>query len=66
MEHLYITDICERLYKGLESEYSAIFSYKKHIEIIDNNHIRAIIRKIILDEEVHIKHFKSAINKYCK
>ena len=62
----YGVDICERLYKDLESEYSAISSYKKHIEIIEDDYIRAIIRRIILDEEVHIKHFKSAINKYCK
>lgn len=61
----YGVNICERLYKDLESEYSAIASYKRHIEIIDDDYIRKIIQRIILDEKVHIKHFKSAIKKYC-
>ncbi|EPZ58009.1 manganese containing catalase family protein [Paraclostridium sordellii] len=53
------------MYKDLESEYSAIASYRRHIEIIDDDYIRKIIQRIILDEKVHIKHFKSAIKKYC-
>ena len=61
----YGVDICERLYKDLESEYCAIASYKKHIEMIDDDYIKAILRRIILDEEVHIKHFKAAIKRYC-
>jgi bacterioferritin len=58
-------------YVGYISEFSAISqylhqsSYKKHIEMIDDDYIKAILKRIILDEEVHIKHFKSAINKYC-
>jgi bacterioferritin len=61
----YGEDICDRLYKDLESEYSAISSYKKHIEMIDDDYIREILQRIILYEEVHIKHFKADINRYC-
>lgn len=61
----YGEDICDRLYKDLESEYSAISSYKKHIEMIGDDYIGEILQRIILDEEVHIKHFKAAINRYC-
>lgn len=61
----YGVDICERLHKDLDSEYAAISSYKKHIEMIDDDYIKAILRRIILDEQVHVKHFKSAIEKYC-
>ncbi|MRZ80144.1 hypothetical protein GKD14_15210 [Paeniclostridium sordellii] len=58
-------NIWEKLYKDLESEYYARASYKRHIEIIDDDYIRKILQRKILDEKVHIKHFKSAIKKYC-
>lgn len=61
----YGNNICDQLKNDLESEYKAIYNYKSHIKIIDDEYIRTILERIILDEEVHIKLFKSAIKEYC-
>lgn len=60
----YGNDLCEQLEADLESEYKAINSYKHHIDMIEDNNIKAILKRIILDEEIHVRLFKDAIGKY--
>lgn len=54
-------DILEQLKSDLRLEYIAIENYKRHIEQIDDRYIKAVLRRIILDEEAHIQFFKLAI-----
>ncbi|MGX4598075.1 ferritin-like domain-containing protein [Faecalimicrobium sp. JNUCC 81] len=60
----YGDNICDQLNVDLESEYQAISNYENHIRMIDDKYIKNILRRIILDEQIHIIHFKEAIKKY--
>lgn len=57
--------LCDRLHENLKSERKAIFNYERTIERIHDPHVRAILRRIILDEELHIELFKKAIAAHC-
>jgi bacterioferritin len=56
----------ERLKSDLEAEYKAIRNYREHIARIDEENIQALLKRIILDEEVHVLLFKEALRKYVK
>jgi bacterioferritin len=57
--------LCDRLKADIDSEYNAIEEYKKHIELIDDRYIKRMLKRIILDEKVHIKLFNEAMGKFC-
>ncbi|WP_138207694.1 ferritin-like domain-containing protein [Haloimpatiens lingqiaonensis] len=57
--------LCERLKADIDSEYKAIEEYQKHIFIIEDPYIKAILQRIILDEKVHINLFNDALKKFC-
>jgi bacterioferritin len=59
----YGNNLCERLKGDLNSEYKAIENYKKDIEIIKDPYIQVILKRIILDEEVHVELFQYSIEK---
>jgi bacterioferritin len=40
---------------NIKDEETAIENYKRHIEMIDNKQVKALLARIILDEENHIK-----------
>lgn len=61
----YGNNFSERVYADLNSEYKAISNYKNDISKIQDTYIQAILKRIILDEEVHVKIFIDIINKYC-
>ena len=61
----YGKDLCDQLKSDLNSEYLAIRKYREHISRIEDPNIVALLKRIILDEEVHVKLFKAAIEKYC-
>ena len=61
----YGTHLCERLKADIDAEYKAIDEYQKHICLIDDPHVQAILKRIILDEKVHIKLFNEALLKFC-
>lgn len=60
----YGTSLCDRLHADIASEYAAIHNYQEHIRQISDPQIQALLKRIILDEQVHIKLFKQAIAKY--
>ncbi len=62
----YGRNLCGRLESDLQAEYAAIRHYREHIARIDDPNIQALLKRIILDEEVHVILFKEAIEKYCK
>lgn len=61
----YGTDLCERLRLDIDSEYSAIEAYRKHIFLIDDPLIQAVLKRIIMDEKVHIRLFNETLYKHC-
>lgn len=61
----YGEELCERLKVDIDSEYKAIGEYRKHIELIDDHYIKRMLKRIILDEKVHIKLFNEAMHKFC-
>lgn len=56
---------CDQLRADLDSEYKAIANYRRHIEIIGDSYVQDILKRIILDEEVHVKLFTKELKKYC-
>lgn len=61
----YGLQLCDRLKADIDAEYKAIHGYENHISMIDDPHVKAILKRIILDEMIHIKHFNKALNKFC-
>ena len=55
-----------RLYlkQNITTEQAAIDSYRLRLRQISDPHIRAIIERIILDEERHIELFSALLNEY--
>ncbi|MDD2505624.1 MAG: manganese catalase family protein [Bacilli bacterium] len=47
----------------LQAEYDAIENYEKNIDLIDDPYIKNILRRIVLDEEIHVQLFEKAIEK---
>lgn len=54
-----------RLQLAIKGECEAIEQYRNHISRICNDDIRALLERIIEDEELHIKIFKRNLEKYC-
>lgn len=52
---VYGKDIKSMLKSDIQGEVDAIAQYKKHIEEIDDKYIKALLKRIIKDEEFHIK-----------
>ncbi len=60
----YGKDIAGRLKSDLESEMNSIKNYREHIRKIQDPGIQALLRRIVLDEEVHERLIREAIEKY--
>lgn len=61
----YGREVCDQLKADIDAEYKAISEYHKHIGLIKDPYIQAILERIILDERVHIKLFNEALYKFC-
>lgn len=61
----YGSQLCEQLKSDIDIEYEAIAAYRKHICLIQDRSVQAILHRIILDEIVHIRHFNRALLKFC-
>lgn len=54
-EYLTIPENAKRmLFADIESEKAAINQYRMHIKMINDNHVKAVLARIIKDEEYHI------------
>jgi len=58
-------NLCEKLKLDLLSERHAIQDYKLLIDLIDDECVKAVLKKILSDEMVHAEIFKNLIKKYC-
>lgn len=61
----YGNNICDRLASDIAAEVSAIQQYRYHQQLIDDPHIKALLERIIKDEEHHLMLFRNAAAKYC-
>lgn len=61
----YGCELCQQLREDIDSEYKAIENYRKHITLINDPFVKAILQRIILDEIVHIRLFNEALYKFC-
>ena len=52
-----------RLELAIKAEYGAIQQYRNHICKINDEGIDALLERIILDEELHVKIFKNLLEK---
>ncbi|MBC8062014.1 MAG: rubrerythrin [Clostridiaceae bacterium] len=53
-----------RIQLAIKAEYGAIEQYRDHICKIKDKEIDALLERIILDEELHIKIFKQLLEKF--
>ncbi|WP_297427561.1 ferritin-like domain-containing protein [Clostridium sp.] len=60
----YTTNIKAMLKEDIKSEQIAIENYRYHITLIKDKYIIELLERIILDEELHIKLFTEAYEKY--
>lgn len=56
--------IKEMLLEDIKAETEAIKTYKYHISIIKDKYIRELLKRILVDEELHLKYFKELYKKY--
>lgn len=64
---LYMTgNPCEQLRVDIESERAAIETYRQHIAMIDDRYIKAVLARIVKDEQLHLRLFSRAYQRYCR
>ena len=61
----YTTNLKELLKVDVESEISAIKLYEQHKKLINDEYIKELISRIILDENRHLKIFKTLLEELC-
>ncbi|MCW2278496.1 ferritin-like domain-containing protein [Heliophilum fasciatum] len=60
----YGNHVLEMLSADIEAEKGAIQQYRRHVDQIQDPFIKAILNRIIMDEEYHLKLFMEAYRKY--
>ncbi len=58
-------DICDMLSADIEAEMQAIINYNRHIEMIDDEYVKKLLNRIVMDEQHHLEAFKAKKQKYC-
>ena len=48
---------------NIEAETLAIKNYKNLIKVIDDKYVKELLRRIIIDEEIHLQIFKNLYEK---
>lgn len=54
----YNTDLCEMLSQDIEAEKRAIQNYNELIHVIDDEYVCEILKRIVLDERLHLEIFE--------
>lgn len=57
--------LCELLKNAFTSEQAAIRKYEHQLTFIKDENITANLKRIIMDEKIHIELLKGLIEKYC-
>ena len=56
----------EILLIDIEAETQAIYYYNYLIKVIDDKYIKNIIKRILVDEQIHLDIFKKIYQEYCE
>ena len=59
----YATEYREMLKVSLEAEQTAIANYEKHIARTNNESVKALLRRIVKDEELHVRFFSELLSR---
>ena len=59
----YNTNLKDMLKINIEAETLAIKNYRNLIKVIDDKYIKELLKRIIIDEEIHLKIFKDLYSK---
>ena len=59
----YTTNLKEMMKTNIASEKEAIASYEKHIALTNNESVKALLKRIIKDETLHLRFFTETLNK---
>lgn len=59
----YNTNLKDILKINIDGETLAIKNYNNLIKVIDDKYIKELLRRIIIDEEIHLKIFNDLLNK---
>ena len=62
----YATELDKALQSDIDDEHKAIEGYRNSIKLIDDPSIQAVLERIILDEQTHIKILNSMLERYGK
>jgi bacterioferritin len=62
----YGKNVCDQILEDIKSEKEAINTYELHIKIIKDPYIQAVLKRIVLDEKLHLKILEEELKKYCK
>ena len=54
------------LLDDISGEMVAIKTYEQMIDCLTNERVQAVIARIVLDEEIHVKMLKEQLKKYCR
>ena len=57
---------CQQLRVDIESEKAAIRSYKEHMAMIEDKYVKAMLARIIQDEELHLRLFNRVYKRLCR
>ena len=59
----YVKEPRRMLIADINDENTAIRNYRRHIQMIANPQVKALLERIIMDEELHIKVFTDMLNR---
>lgn len=60
----YECNLSSLLEADIESEKKAIYDYQRLIQVIDDKNIQAILKRIVLDEQLHMEIFKNLLKSF--
>ncbi len=60
----YEHNITLMLEANIESERKAIYAYQRLIQVIDDKNIQAILKRIVLDEQLHLEIFENLLKTF--
>lgn len=58
--------LCDRLQLDLKAEQDAIRIYRYHVQLIQDPFVKAVLERIIEDEEHHLQLFRGQYEKFCQ
>ena len=62
--HCLTGDPCSQILAAIQAATNAITQYRHQVILIDDCHVRAILERIIRDEECHLALFKRLLHKH--